>query len=284
MAERRPSRGRGPRVREEEIEKMLALYRDGKSFKAIGREVKRHWQTVRKYVSRALKEGEGRELRREALKEALIAHFRDLVSALQSISARLDMPQRGVSWPPGSHPPPMPQLRFDLLIEALRGSHAKDSPIWRLWNEWKETRQAYDAAVETLRQKVTRSVRGLQKTDPAVSIEEDLEETLFKRADSLGGGSVLYDPSMLRLVSPTNEDIPGELWLAHSTKLATGKDMAEFQRRVAKVMKDMTKWKEIQGLRGLYQQLGDTKKKTEEEAEVLSLRRAFPGRCRLCPV
>jgi hypothetical protein len=49
-------------------------------------------------------------------------------------------------------------------------------------------------------------------------------------------------------------------------------------------MVDMGKWEEIQGLARLYRQMEETKDKMEEEVEVLSLRRAFPGRCRLCPV
>lgn len=69
MVKKSLSRGRGPRIREEELEQMIPLYLEGKSYKAIGQEVGRHWQTVRKYVIKALQEREGRELRREALKE-----------------------------------------------------------------------------------------------------------------------------------------------------------------------------------------------------------------------
>ena len=75
-----------------------------------------------------------------------------------------------------------------------------------------------------------------------------------------------------------------ELWLGDSTRLAAGQDIARLRKQVSELMGNMEKWEEIQGLARLYRQIEETKDKMEEEVELLSLRRAFPGRCRLCPV
>jgi hypothetical protein len=46
----------------------------------------------------------------------------------------------------------------------------------------------------------------------------------------------------------------------------------------------VVRWSEAKEMAKLYAQLTELRPKVEEEIEVLSLRRAFPGRCRLCPV
>lgn len=290
MTQKRLSRGgRGPRLREEEVEKMVALYLEGKSFKAIGQEVGRHWQTVRKYAIKALQEREGRELRREALKGALVDHFQDLVHALGSLGELLDMPEVLRRELPHGWRPSTPERRNRLLLQALRDSHVRESPLWSWWDSWNQAREAYDKALSALRQRVMGEIARLEKSYPRVSLTstEALAEVLFYRGGSIAQGASLHDPSMLQvrpLVGQQGKRDGEELWLGESTRLAAGQDIARLRKQVSELMGDMGKWEEIQGLARLYRQMAETKDKMEEEVEVLSLRRAFPGRCRLCPV
>ncbi len=290
MTQKRLSRGgRGPRLREEEVERMVALYLEGKSFKAIGQEVGRHWQTVRKYAIKALQEREGRELRREALKGALADHFQDLVHALGSLGELLDMPEVIRRELPHGWRPPTPERRNRLLLQALRDSHVRESPLWSWWDSWNQAREAYEKALSALRQRVMGEIARLEKSYPRVSLTstEALAEVLFYRGASIAQGASLYDPSMLRvrpLVGQQGKRDGEELWLGESTRLAAGQDIARLRKQLSELMGDMGKWEEIQGLARLYRQMVETKDKMEEEVEVLSLRRAFPGRCRLCPV
>jgi len=290
MTQKRLSRGgRGPRLREEEVEKMVALYLEGKSFKAIGQEVGRHWQTVRKYAIKALQEREGRELRREALRGALVDHFQDLVHALGSLGELLDMPEVLRRELPHGWRPPTPERRNRLLLQALRDSHVRESPLWSWWDNWNQAREAYDKALSALRQRVMGEIARLEKSYLRVSLTstEALAEVLFYRGGSIAQGASLYDPSMLQvrpLVDQQGKRDGEELWLGESTRLAAGQDIARLRGQVSELMVDMGKWEEIQGLARLYRQMEETKDKMEEEVEVLSLRRAFPGRCRLCPV
>jgi len=268
---------------------MVALYLEGKSFKAIGQEVGRHWQTVRKYAIKALQEREGRELRREALKGALVDHFQDLVHALGSLGELLDMPEVVRRELPHGWQPPTPERQNRLLLQALRDSHVRESPLWSWWDSWNQAREAYEKALSALRQRVMGEIARLEKSYPRVSLTftEALVEVLLYRGASIAQGASLYDPSMLRvrpLVGQQGKRDGEELWLGESTRLAAGQDMARLRKQVSELMGDMGKWEEIQGLARLYRQMEETKDKMEEEVEVLSLRRAFPGRCRLCPV
>jgi len=283
------SGGRGPRVREDELEKMVALYLEGKSLKAIAGEVGRHWQTVKKYTVKALQEREGKELRREALKEALTGHFQDLVLALNSLSELLQLPREVWQESPGGWQHPIPDRRSRLLLQALQESHARESPLWSWWDSWNQARGAYDKALLPLRKKATGELTKLHRSYPESSFEltDDLIGMLLKRSVSMTHGGGLYDPSMLTVRLSADKEGKRqveELWLAQSTRLAIGQNMAGVKERVAKLMEDMKEWEEIQELAKLYRQMADTGDSIEEEVEVLSLRRAFPGHCRLCPI
>ncbi|MBA7468522.1 MAG: hypothetical protein GH158_05565 [Dehalococcoidia bacterium] len=291
MAKKRLSRGgRGPRVREDELEQMVNLYLEGKSFKAIAGEVKRHWQTVKKYTVKALQEREGHELRREALKEALSGHFQDLVRALDSLSELLQLPIEVWQESSGGWQHSVPDRRNRLLLQALQDSHAKESPLWSWLDRWNQARGAYDRALAPLRNKVTGQLSKLHRLsllEATFELTDDLTEMLLKRGVSMAQGFALYDPSMLT-VSPSTDkkDKRGieELWLAQSTRLAIGQNMAVLQERLSRIMETMGEWEEVQELARLFRQMAETRDMIEEEVEVLSLRRAFPGHCRLCPI
>ena len=290
MAKKRLSRGgRGPRVLDEELERMVALYLEGKTFKSIAVEVGRHWQTLRKYTIKALQEKEGKELRRDALKDALSGHFKDLVGALDSLNKLLQMPSQDWQKPANSWQPPVPERRNRLLLQALRDSHVRESPLWSWWDSWNQVRGVYDRALAPLRNKVMVELTKLHQSCPGTSFEltDDLTGILLSRSVSLAQGAALYEPSMLRVRPSADEEGQREveeLMLAQSTRLAIGQNMAGLQERLSRIMETMGEWEEVQELARLFRQMAETRDMIEEEVEVLSLRRAFPGRCRLCPI
>lgn len=290
MAKKRLSRGgRGPRVLDEELERMVALYLEGKTFKSIAVEVGRHWQTVRKYTIKALQEKEGKELRRDALKDALSGHFKDLVGALDSLNKLLQMPSQDMQKPTNGWQPPVPERRNRLLLQALRDSHVRESPLWSWWDRWNQMREAYDKALFPLREKVPAELIILHESYPEASLEltDELTQMLITRSISIAQGSDLYDPSMLRINPSTGKEGEREveeLSLGQSTRLAIGQNMAGLQERLSRIMETMGEWEEVQELARLFRQMAETRDMIEEEVEVLSLRRVFPGHCRLCPI
>ncbi len=120
-----------------------------------------------------------------------------------------------------------------------------------------------------------------------MELTDDLTGILLTRCVSLAQDGGLYDPSMLRVDPSTGKEgkrDAEELWLARSTILATGQNMAKLKERMSELMEDMRQWAEVKELARFYRQMVDTREMIEEEIEVLSLRRAFPGHCRLCPI
>lgn len=284
MVAKRVSRGRGPRITEAELEKILSLYLEGKTFKAIAKETKRHWQTVRKYALKALQEREGRDLRREALKEALVDHFKDLVEALGSIDGLLVMP--GYELTHGWRPM-IPELRNRLLIVGLKDYHARESPLWSWWDSWNAARENYEANASALQKRMSEHLALLEKSRPGVSLMNEMGKVVLQRAIAFAHGSSIYDPSMLRVRPPAGKktEMDGEeLWLGEFTQLATGRGMDGLREEISRLMGDVGEWEETEETQRLYRQMAETKGKIEEEVAVLALRRAFPGRCRLCPV
>jgi len=265
---------------------MAALYLQGKSFKAIARETGRHWQTVRKYTVTALQEREGKEVRQGALKEALVGHFEDLRGALGALPGLLVMPRTDAWEPLQDWQPPTPDRRDGLLLQALRDSHAKGSPLWSWWDGWNETMGAYARALPALRDRIAKELARLAK-HPGVSLTDGLPPVVIARGVSVAHGISIYDPEILQVRLPGDQNPPGEkeeLWLSQSTRLAEGKGMEKLRKQLAVLMRGMGDWEETKELARLYRQMADLNAKIEEEIEVLSLRRAFPGRCRLCPV
>jgi transposase-like protein len=276
-------RGRGPRITDEELDRMVALYKEGKSIQAIATAVNRHWQTVRKYVIEAMKERPGQELRREALKEALNDHYQDLVQVLASLPEMLVLPRSGELWENVTWQLPVPDRRTRLLLEGLREGHAKESALWSWWDRWNKTNKTFYNAINSIPERVKREIEVLGTRFPTASFAEGLTEVLTKRADSLVIDVGLYDPAMLKIVS-SKKPRTEEIWLGESTALVRGNSMQDLMTALAKVMADMVEWEEVTQPAALYRRMADLKDKMLEEMEVLCLRRAFPGRCRLCPV
>jgi hypothetical protein len=245
---------------------------------------------VRKYTIKALQEKEGKELRRDALKDALSGHFKDLVGALDSLNKLLQMPSQDWQKPTNSWQPPVPERRNRLLLQALRDSHVRESPLWFWWDSWNQVRGVYDRALAPLRNKVTGQLSKLHRLsllEATFELTDDLTEMLLKRGVSLAQGAALYEPSMLRVRPSADEEGQREveeLMLAQSTRLAIGQNMAGLQERLSRIMETMGEWEEVQELARLFRQMAETRDMIEEEVEVLSLRRVFPGHCRLCPI
>ncbi|GEM_PF-6810359 len=280
---------RGPRIRAEEVERMLSLYREGKTFKAIAREVGRHWQSVRKHTIQALQDREGQELRRDALRVALSHHYQDLVGALGSLPGLLDMPRMEYRGPITPWQPATPQRRDRLLLAALRECHARESPLWAWWESWKEARVSCQNAQLPLLEHIDGEMASLGAS-PGVSLTAALREILVNKGLMVAQGHMAAYDTGLYEVRPAAGGAgpagPEELWSGpgQSVLLARGQNLDRLKQELPDLMASMTGWAEIEELARLYGQLNDLKAKIEEETEVLALKRAYPGHCRLCPV
>ena len=274
---------RGPKVREKEIERMLELFDQGKSFKEIAKQVERHWQTVEKYVREALATRRAETIRREALKEALVSHFMTLVGFLQELKARfvLPSPEEGAMLSVGHLDPDELSLRERLLFEGLRYGHATGSPLWRWIEEWKEAADTFASAQESLRKKTSQEASKGAKKNPTVSLSEAFERSLSNDVMRGALGWVPQFSDVLRL-----NDSGDELWVGQSMRLAQAPrsgGVTSAQDLYLAILKAAPGWSESGNVRQNYANLLTLRTKMVEEMEVLTMRGAFPGRCRLCP-
>lgn len=288
MGKKPLSRGRGLKIRQDEIDRMVSLYLEGKSFEAIGKETGRHWQTAQKYTLQALKERPNQELRREALKEALSAHFQDLIKALASLIQLLQLPDED-NWNIREWQPPVPDRRNRLLLEALKVSHAQESPLWDLCDIWNDERIRYQKSLDNLRGKVDNELQALENklAGSGIKVADRFTEILVKRGISLAKGHPIYNPSMLNVklnVTEESGDAQETLLLGANTQLASAKDMGDVLPKASTIMTEMQHWIEVKSLHTNFEKMVEIQDGIEEEVEVLSLKRAFPGRCRVCPV
>lgn len=276
------SRGQGPRIRGDELEQMLQLYSEGKSLKAIARITHRHSQAVRKYVLKELKEQEGKDARKEALKSALTKHFQDMVDALDIMRKLLVLPVSSLppseqaNWPPGGL-----DRRNNLLLVALRQDHTSASPLWGLWEKWCQEGKPYAYAFSQLPQEVDGALEDLQRLYGDSILVENLRPVLLKKAQTVDQGSEGYLASLLE-VKPGDES-GGDLWLGNSAHLTAGRG-EEMKQELTRMFLEMAGWSHVREAVDSLKKLMIIKDKMEDEIEILSLRRAFPGRCRLCPV
>jgi hypothetical protein len=269
-------------LRDDEVDQMLVLYSQGKTFKAIARSTRRHWQTVRKYVLKDLREREGKEARKEALKSALTLHFQDLTEVLQTMKAQLRLPNpREHRAPAFSWPPEDVERREQLLLQALRQEHARGSPLWGWWESWQKAWGAYSSGAPVLESRLSEEVGKLSLSYVECIITENITPVLLNQVYGVVHGSGGYDLDKLLVVRGAVAG--GGLWLGQNAHLARCREQ-EVREALLEMERGMKEWPEVKALAGSYWHLVETRNQMEEEIEILSLRRAFPGRCRLCPV
>ncbi len=283
MAKKVKRKGRGPRITDSELDQMLALYNEGKSFLTIAKKIKRNPQTVRKYTLIALRERSAQDLHREVLKESLLEHYRDMINALGTMMEELEMPGAADLANDGAPVATVPNIRTRLLTEGLREGHIKESPLWAWWDSWTEARRDFGQKVTTLTVNVADALDDLGRSFPKVKLEKIVHRVMAENAISSAMGTPRYSGSQLRVI-PSRLGEGEEIWLGDNVMLASGPGMAKLKGRLEALLNDISEWREIKALAGIHETMVSLKGKIEEEVEVLRLRRAFPGHCRLCPV
>jgi hypothetical protein len=193
--------------------------------------------------------------------------------------------------------PIAPDRRSCLLLKSLRESHATDSPLWEWWERWKTDRRDYQKALGDLRGRVTIEMENLKDSYEASSLvtTDYFFKVLLERSISISRDIPIYDPSMLNVIPEAdlgNGEKGDGLFLGTSGILVSARDVSKdliedkprILKEVSDIMVGMVSWTEVETMKKLFQEMADLKDRIEEEIEVLTLRRAFPGRCRLCPV
>jgi hypothetical protein len=283
MPERRV-KGKSVPITQDEIDLMVSRFNEGKSWRTIGRQVERHWQTVEKYVRRELTQREGEELRREAMRQAVLLHHQDFPPVLEKLRGRYHLPSlrpteqhRGVRvW---ESLPPL-ERRDRLLLQEFRTGHAKASPLWGWLDAWEQKTRAFHEAEghlevwmkDRLEQEMGR-LAGVQVSELAVPLL--LEDAMLR---GTGEGAVSGKMSV-------SESESGSQVCWGEYPLATGGgDLQAAAALLGRLREETEGHPEAERLGALHREMKALREKIEEELELLALRRAYPGRCRLCPL
>jgi len=292
------------KITDEQIKEMMRLRGQGKSITDISQIVGCHRQTVRAYLRERQSSILVDEVKKEVLKEALLGHFRELADfAGKELGHRFKFSDPegkhvlvGLLGLPGVGSPLYmanewkriyePALRVNPLQEALK-AHTEDSALWRYWDEWEYIVKQYELVSADFRAWVNR------KTEmPEVSLvvnQDDLnkiQKWLFGNVLRLASGEAYSGLSVVKVKTRQ------ELQDLNGTVIAQVEEGGEvlYQRLVGilKEAQELDLLKELQEtmkeVKGKQDKLLEISRKILSELEILGMKRAFPGSCRLCPI
>ena len=150
------------------------------------------------------------------------------------------------------------------MLEALR-EHARDSLFWDYWDEWQGKVAGYERASREIYEWVSDRVESCQ-----------LESRyLVKLGRECFGATLLetnreaFDPEAVNTGNEAGRSYFREIW--EEVRGAPAWPQLELETEQMK-----GEQKQVQ-LRGLFD-------KMSPELEILAMKRAFPGQCRLCPI
>lgn len=308
---------RGVRINKEEKETIDRLVTEGSNVSQIAQEIGRNRKTVAKY----LKVLGGRrlevEVRKQVMASALREHFRDLARQAGMLKERfnpvgpwnvstLDLPMPVVDLPaepllalPIDGPPLFvfntwrrmygEDSQAELLADLLK-QHTQGSQFWKLRAQWEEITGGYARAGKELGEELRRGIHDLQAQYQQLTVKAEFAGTLMGHILLLADGNPGVNPSEMT-IGPTGED--GRLGLScKGVVVATAKTAAELKPahelliRIAEECVRTQVWSTLvqgcQHVRRKQARLAGLHGEILDELEILSLRKSFPGTCRLC--
>jgi len=305
----------GKRISEEMISQILRERRQGKSVNAIAQSLGVHRQTVRFYLKEKQDDILRDEVRKEVLATALRDHFNELAdfagkelkekvrasypegtsavqTALELSGGLVGMPAVGSPFYVANEWERMyvESSRAKHLTTALR-EHAADSPLWAYWDKWQ--RNVSDYKLQSLRLRVV--VLLLPDAEPPAALKAAPEyipvlhkwllgELVLRASGALHGKEVNaeivgrsakapYEQLILDGVAIRVEDGKALLdYLVERLETLEKLELAESLKSAALAMRN---WQST---------LTVIANEICSELDALALKRAFSGRCHLCPV
>jgi len=301
----------GKKISEEMLSQILRERRQGKSIAAIAQSLGVHRQTVRFYLKEKQDDILRDEVRKEVLAMALRDHFKELADfagkelkekfrasypegteafqALELSGGLVGMPAVGSPFYVANEWERMyiESSRTKHLAKALR-EHTADSLLWAYWDEW-ETNVS-DYKLQSL------GLRGTVLLLPDAEPPEDLRiepeyipilhkwllgnlllqasGALYRKevnAQIIGkSAKAPYEQLVLDGVAIRVED--GKALLNYLINRLEQVQLTELLQSAALAMKDRQSY------------LADIASKIRSELDALALKRAFSGRCHLCPI
>jgi len=278
-------KSRGRRVLPEDADRWADLYKNGLTFQKIALQEGRHTQTVEKHVKRALTNSGAERIHLDALRQQLVLHWQQLADLCRSLQDQFVLPNPTASTPISQWNLEDAYGKGDsrqrLLLQGLREGHTGEERLWSLISDWELLFGQYVELVSRLEAVVVKQVDRLSTELKDVEFLDEFGSLLTRHIRRLAHGAPegLLDVP-LRWVDGSNGD---ELMWGATILLAIGqKPQAEvaFHRAAIQIAAlDVNS-----SLVACYGELASLRPTILEDLEVLALRGAFIGRCRLCPI
>lgn len=276
MLERKSQRG--IRLTPEERIKLADWWRQGLSIGEIAQALGRHRETVAKYIQALESPEDVESLRREALKEAQVSHWRSLREAAGALRGKFLVSDHPRDIPAGWEEALREPQDQKYLVQTLKEVHAPDHLVWKALASWsrhvQSLRSAYQGAEgwfgEHLDVSVVWEGLGDQSLGPVVGhwlseVRGDRPQVPQVTKFGEAGGFALYlGNSRLTVGSREDMDQAEKLWVTWRTEASS----CSF---TVKARKD-------------YQALREMEPQVKELVDRLGLIEAFPGVCEFCPL
>ena len=273
----------GKKIDQDKINKIMRLGREGNSAILISEKIGVNRSTVNFYLNRGQEETINVEVRKKVLEEALWEHFREIRDfagkGLKERLARSTVVERGmisvgvfglpsVGWGLAAVSEWERMYKWTERERHLLGGlreHTRDSLFWDYWDEWQGKVAGYERASGEIHDWVSGRVESCQ-----------LESRYLVRlgrecfaATLLETNREAFDPESVNTGNEAGHPYFREIW----EEVRVGPAWSQLELETEK-LKEEQKQVQLSGLSG----------KMSSELEILAMKRAFPGQCRLCPI
>lgn len=295
------------RITREMEQEMIRLRGQRKSITDIAESLGIHRQTVRTHLKERKDVILADEAKKQVLVEALREHFKDLSDVLEkgvkkrlapSIQRDYEMNVIGISTreilaaPIGKWVPALAgewkrmyewSSREAHLLNALR-EHTRDSSLWYWWDKWQKEVKPYRDAGWKLRSLLLGMSVSCLGFEPSGYLRDTHEWSLG--CGLLGTSGEPYEEENV-----TVKFEHGNIILGHSGIKFKG-DEARYSclARILEEVKNLPEWSQLESETAKLKEkdkqveLWEIHSRINSELEILVLKRAFPGRCHLCPI
>lgn len=283
-------KNRGKRLTVEEISQLADLARMGLTHAEIARKLNRDADTISKYRRRLEVDAEISSVRREALKDAQVAHWRALREALDGLRGGFKPPSVRASERPDQSlveeriPVPLDNRRRFLIHEGLREHHAPEHELWPLWDEWdkqvalfhQKCRWAWDEINRQLADHSGGEDRGVGYEVRQELFQHEILRDFFHHV----AGVNIQELALKELP-------PGTFKLVRGVVLAAGPDEGVIRQQVEffnSTVRSLVDANEGVQAQTIYAHLVALQGPLNDALDRLSLMEGFPGECPFCPL
>ena len=308
MNDRKPPKGKKPRVTVEQLTDIRRYYREGLPVTQIAEKTRLHRHTIRTYIKEKFEDVIADEARKSVLMEGLQQHYRDLSDfARLNLRAQLDasVPQsrKETAHAPGSIStdgimalpfkgtpqymaqewirmyPPSP--RADHLMKSLR-AHTKASGIWTHWDKWRKIVSAYRDSSKKLWERFDEKIKNKpQKMYHPLDMDSFREHAfgnILRIIDSDGSN----EPEIITVDTAGDGILP----------IVKSKDsqLTVLLKDIIDEVRGLPEWSSLIKATAtlkyniIQEELRRLARKIDAELVSVELMHAFSGRCELCPV